>query len=68
MPRNVHARLIDVVMWCWLYCTSKITLLSVLASCDQSKTLSGEFTLCIGPKSFQVYRNVMSHLHFQTWI
>jgi len=33
--------------------------MSVIA-CGQRKTLSGEFTLCMGPKSFQVYRNVMS--------
>jgi len=40
--------------------------LSVLSSYDQRKILSGEFTLCIGPKSIQVYRNVMSYLHSKT--
>ena len=43
-----------------------ITVWSVLSSCDQRETLSSEFTLCIGPKSFQVYRNVMSYLHSKT--
>jgi len=45
-----------------IYSVLLITILSILSSCDQRKTLSGEFTLCMGPKNFQVYRDVMSWL------
>jgi len=41
-----------------------ITVLSVF-SCDQLKTLSGEFSLCKSPKSFQVYTRHVSILTFQ---
>jgi len=43
-----------------IYSVLLITILSILSSCDQRKTLSGEFTLCMGPKNFQVYLDVMS--------
>ena len=41
IPRNVQATLLDSVTWCWFYCTFN----NGLSSCDQRKTLSGEFTL-----------------------
>jgi len=44
-----------------------IRVVSVLSSCDQRKTLPGEFPLCICPKTFQVYRDAMSYLHSKQW-
>ena len=48
------------------YTVLLITVLPVLSSCDQRKTLLGKFMLCIRPKSFQLYRNVMSCIHSKT--